>query len=132
MVTFESKVDLAPLAYDELAARCLERIDFIQRVLDAFSSRFEEDLMQIEVELDACNSNAVALLAHRMKGACGNTAAHELMSHVARIEELAREERLEPVAGCLKEIQIAWSKFRQAAKDVVTRTAVSCSEGRDS
>ncbi len=131
MVTFESRADLAPLAYDELAARCLQRIDFIERVLDTFSSRFEEDLLQLEVELAACDSNAVALLAHRMKGACGNTAAHELMSHVARIEELAREERLEPVAGCLKEIHSAWSNFRQAAKEVVSRPAVSCAEGCD-
>ena len=90
MTTTNNNADITPIAYDELAARCLERIDFIERVLHSFSSRFSEDLEQLVREIQAEDGQAIAQLTHRMKGACGNTAAHELLHHVSRIAPLVR------------------------------------------
>jgi HPt (histidine-containing phosphotransfer) domain-containing protein len=120
MTTSESNVDATPIAYDELAARCLERIDFMERVLNSFSLRFAEDLQQLEREIEVGNSRAIALLAHRMKGACGNTAAHQLHGHVSWIERLAREERFAEIPPCLEGIQHAWATFRHAVTDLTS------------
>ena len=123
MTTTNNNADITPIAYDELAARCLERIDFIERVLQSFSSRFSEDLEQLEREIEAEDGHAVAQLAHRMKGACGNTAAHELHHHVSRIERLAREDRLVEIPPCLDGIQHAWTNFRHAVSDLTTQVS---------
>ena len=128
MTTTNTDTDMTPIAYDELAARCLERIDFIERVLHSFSSRFAEDLEQLEREIQAEDGQAVARLAHRMKGACGNTAAHELHHHVSRIERLAREDRLTEIPPCLDGIQHAWTNFRHAVTDLSTRGSSVTSE----
>ena len=113
-----SNSELLPIAYDELAARCLEKIDFMERVLKSFSGRFAEDLDQLEQGIGLKDADEVARLAHRMKGACGNTAAHELHNHVSQIEKLAREDRLEEVSPCLEGIHHAWDNFQHAVKEI--------------
>lgn len=114
MTLSRDNTDMQPIAYDELAARCMEKIDFIERVLNSFSSRFAEDLHHLEQEIESRDNQAVARLAHRMKGACSNTAAHELHSYVSRIERLARDDRLTEVPSCLDGIHRAWNDFQHA------------------
>jgi len=128
MTATYTSTDMTPIAYDELAARCLERIDFIERVLHSFSGRFEEDLKQLEREIEAEDGRAIAQLAHKMKGACGNTAAHELHCHVSKIEQLAREDRLVEIPPCLDGIRHAWTNFGHAVTDLTTRMSTATAE----
>jgi HPt (histidine-containing phosphotransfer) domain-containing protein len=117
----ETHIGLKPIAYDELAARCLDRIDFIERVLNLFANQFAEDLEQLERVIEAEDGQAIARLAHRMKGACSNTAAHELYNHVSRIERLARENQLDDIPGCYEGIHDAWANFSHAVTELTRR-----------
>gem|GEM_PF-3495103 len=129
MATTETNTVKTPIAYDELAARCLERIDFIERVLHSFSDRFVEDLEQLERYVETEDVQAIARLAHRMKGACGNTAAQELHEQVSRIERLAREDRFAEILPSIAGIHLAWTNFCQAMTNLNMQFPAVSSKG---
>jgi len=83
--------------HDELLARCVGRLDFMERILNSFELRFGEDLEQLEEHLKSSDADEVARLAHKMKGASANVAALCLNKQVAEIEQLARSQRLDEI-----------------------------------
>ena len=116
MSTSYSTPELVPIAFDELAERFLGQLEFIQKVLVSFVCRFQEDLEQLEKELSSRNISEVARLAHRMKGACGNMAAHQLQDTTAHIEQLAREDRISEIAIYLEKLQHEFTEFLSSAE----------------
>ena len=125
MSTQQAHSSTDPIALDELADRCLGQLDFIQRVLTSFAGRFEDDLAQLRKELCDGNTTNVATLAHRMKGACGNTAAHELCRQMAQIEELAREERLDEIPSCIDSLEEEWTRFLSWVESFATPDGIN-------
>ena len=125
MSTHEAAPELAPIAIDELTNRCLGRLDFVQRVLGSFAVRFEDDFAELRTEVAAGNASATARLAHRMKGACGDTAAHEMHRQMAEIEELALGGQLEEVANRFSNLELAWTRFLERLESLL---AADCSD----
>ncbi len=78
------------LNIDELLARCLGNISFATRILAKFQDRFEEDLVELDKALLAQDAEAVARIAHRIKGASANVAAAQLHESSAEIEQSGR------------------------------------------
>ena len=105
-----------PLKHEELIARCLGNLDFAERVLTKFQERFEADLVELEAELVSGNTDSVARLAHRMKGASANTAATGLQTEAACIEELARSDQKEEITRRLGRLGGEWSRFIESAE----------------
>ncbi len=99
-----------PLDVQELLERCMGNIDLAQRVLSKLQSRFDEDMLDLENALSAENSQLIASIAHRLKGAASNVAAHDLQKCVAMIEESARKNSLKNVAIQLEQLRTEWSR----------------------
>jgi HPt (histidine-containing phosphotransfer) domain-containing protein len=97
--------------YEQLLARCMGNIEFAERVLDKFQQRFAGDLDELDRLLEARQSEGLARLAHRLKGASANVSAPRLQARAARLEELARAERLDEACPVLEELRGEWSQF---------------------
>lgn len=103
--------DETVLAFDELVERCMGRIDFAQRVLSKFEQSFGGDLAELEDLLDRENHEGITLVAHRLKGASANVGAPRLCDRAARIETLARAQRISDIPLCLEQLRSEWSRF---------------------
>jgi HPt (histidine-containing phosphotransfer) domain-containing protein len=99
------------LDLQELLDRCLGNLEFAQRVLAKFEARFGDDLRQLERDQEAEAAEAIARVAHRLKGSAANVAAKDLERISARIEELGRLGRLSEIPERLEELRGEWSHF---------------------
>jgi HPt (histidine-containing phosphotransfer) domain-containing protein len=103
---------------DELLARCMGNLQFAERILAIFQTRFEEDLVQLERTLAAEDAGAVASIAHRLKGASANAAAPLLQARAAQIEQFAGEKRLSEARDCVDELRQEWCWFKESVSSV--------------
>ena len=100
-----------PLDVQQLLDRCLGNVEFVDRVLTKFHERFSDDLEQLERERQSGAGEAVASLAHRLKGSAANVAAPELQRISAQLEELGRLQRMAEIPECLEGLRREWSRF---------------------
>jgi HPt (histidine-containing phosphotransfer) domain-containing protein len=110
-----STLPLRSFERDELLTRCLGREELLERVLKTFGLNFTHDLALLEDHLRATNADAVANVAHRMKGSAANVAAPLLSSILSEIEELARLRKLHELPSRLREVCEEWTRFQRAA-----------------
>ncbi len=87
-----------PLLLGDLFERCMGNAAIATFVLDKFEKQLTTDIRDIEERLVARDAGHIARTAHALKGAAGATAATVLQNLAARIEGLARDEQLEPIA----------------------------------
>ena len=106
------------LEYDELLARCMGNIALVERVLDKYQQSFDGDLADLEEGLAAENSDAVAGVAHRLKGASNNVGASGLGYQAALIEDLAREQRFSEIPSCVEQMRNEWSLFAECVAEL--------------
>ena len=118
--------DKAVFDAEELLARCLGKIELAERVLAAFHSRFDLDLSELREAVRSEDAEAVARVAHRLKGASANVAAEELRTRAAGIEQLARCGGLPEVPGHLEELRSEWTRFVGSASTLGPRPEVAC------
>ena len=96
---------------EELLARCVGRLDLVQRVLDAYATQMEEDIPKLLAELEVGNSSDVARIAHRIKGASANAAVEALRSDAEEIELLARADQLNQASSRAGQLKQDWSEY---------------------
>ena len=89
----------------ELIARCMGNLEFAERLLGKFQGRLDDDIVQLEHALQAQNTDLIARVAHRIKGASANIAAHPLRQRAAEIEHSARENSLTTIPSQLDELR---------------------------
>lgn len=106
----------SPFDADELVARCLGNLDFVQRVLAKFQERLDTDLAELDEAVLAADAERIARVAHRLKGASANVAAHGLRERAAGIEDLARQRCLDDIPTELDELRGEWSRFTECAE----------------
>ncbi len=107
---------VSPFDADELVARCLGNLEFVQRVLAKFQERLDADLTELDEAVLAADAERIARVAHRLKGASANVAAHGLRQRAAGIEELARQRSLDEIPSELDELREEWSRFTECAE----------------
>jgi HPt (histidine-containing phosphotransfer) domain-containing protein len=103
---------------EELLARCVGNREFAVRVLNRFVSCFGEDLCRLERHLQSREPQELARIAHTMKGAAANVAAHRLADLVGNIEAMARAARLAETSSPLAELRREWSRVADAASTI--------------
>jgi len=86
-------------------------IEFAERVVAKFRQRFGEDLAELQQQLSNANPDAVARIAHRMKGSSANVSAAGMRELSAVIEQLARSHRTHEIPPRLNELRRQWSQF---------------------
>ena len=96
---------LLPLSVDELFQRCMGNVAVATLLLEKFEKQVKEDLREIEHRLAAMDAGQVARTAHTLKGAAGAVAAASLRERAAKVEVLARENRLDAIAGELSALR---------------------------
>lgn len=99
----------------ELLTRCLGDLEFAERVLAKFQSRFDADLEELDRAVEASDLEHITQVAHRIKGASANVAAHGLRQQAASIEELARRQALPEIPAHLRDLHSEWSRFADLA-----------------
>ena len=107
---------------EELLARCVGRLDLVQRVLDAYTTQMEEDIPRLLSELEEGNSSDVARIAHRIKGASANAAVETLRRDAEEIERLARAAQLQQASSRISQLQRDWSAYLDSIATLHTST----------
>jgi histidine phosphotransfer protein HptB len=118
-MNFETKDQLVDvLDVEDLLGRCLGNVEFAQRILGKFQERCDEDLEALEAAVCDGDGEAIARLAHRLKGASANASASGLRKHASEIEHAARHESLEEVPASLESLKHEWTRFSEAVSQL--------------
>ncbi len=93
---------------DDIIARCMGNLDFVQRILVKFHQQAGKDLDELAAGLESADARHIAQVAHRLKGASASVAATRLREVVATIEQLGRSENLSEVPDHLEQLRAEW------------------------
>ena len=105
---------------DELLARCVGRVDLVQRVLSSFLTQLEADIPQLMEDIRTGIADDVRKTAHRIKGASANVSAVEIRRNVATVELLAETNRLDEVEPELAKLQSDWNSFKNSTATFIS------------
>jgi HPt (histidine-containing phosphotransfer) domain-containing protein len=108
---------------EELVTRCLGNLAFAERILAKFQSRVDVDITELEQAVLAEDVEAVARVAHRLKGASASAAAYRLQERAARLEQSARQSSLAEIPAQFAQLRCEWSRFVESASQVGGRCA---------
>jgi HPt (histidine-containing phosphotransfer) domain-containing protein len=120
MIVTDHSPAAAPVELEELLARCVGNVEFMQRVLGRFVACFGEDIDRLEQRIHSQEPEEAARISHAMKGAAANVAAHALAEQVACIEAMARTGRLENISSQLKQLRQEWSRVAGSVNAIGT------------
>lgn len=90
--------------WETLTARCIGRIDLVEKALARFQGSLSDDLIQLEAAAKAVNIDEVARIAHRIKGTSLTVSADRLAAYAWDLEQKA-EENLQDVDDILADIR---------------------------
>jgi HPt (histidine-containing phosphotransfer) domain-containing protein len=107
----ESQVPV--LDVQDLTDRCLGNLALLERIVAKFESHFDHDMALLEAAVLSHDSQAVAGVAHRLKGASANVSAPGLCARAAGVEKLAREGRLAGIGTALEELRSERLRFSE-------------------
>jgi len=86
--------------------------------LDKFQLSFGQDLENLETGLESEDAEAVAMVAHRLKGASASVGAPCLCQRAAEIEQLGRCDRLTEAQEPMQHLRHEWSRFQDHVSSV--------------
>ncbi len=90
---------------EALHRRCLGNQGLVDRVLRKFGIQLTSDLKELEQALASGDTEAFALVSHRVKGMSANVEAGELNRVASMAEQLALSGSAEGLADCLQQLQ---------------------------
>jgi HPt (histidine-containing phosphotransfer) domain-containing protein len=102
-----------PLDLAELRRRCMGRLDFADRLLASFDTRFPVEVLEIVQSLDAEDMPRLARLVHQLKGTTANICAPILNQIVQRIEETVKAGELAETRRELEQLEHEWERFTE-------------------
>lgn len=108
-----STTELPAIDVQELIDRCMGNLELAQRVFAKLQAQFKQDLIALESALAEKDGKLMANIAHRLKGAASNVAAHDLYRCVAAIEESARDGMLESLPAQLDILHKHWARLNE-------------------
>jgi HPt (histidine-containing phosphotransfer) domain-containing protein len=104
-----------PIDARELLDRCMDNIELAERVLSKLQSRFESDMAELERTFAGKDLKAMASVAHRLKGAAANVAAHGLRDCAAELESMAHGGAFDGLPAQLGLLRNQWTKLNESA-----------------
>jgi Amt family ammonium transporter len=108
---------LAALDPWELLGRCLGKPELAMRVLQKFEVQLGGDLAKLEAALEQRDHQQAGSLAHRIKGAAANVAAHGLCEQSGLLETALRMDLDEQVAGVFQNLLAERDRFLVVARE---------------
>jgi HPt (histidine-containing phosphotransfer) domain-containing protein len=113
--------------HDALLMRCLNKIDFAERMLALFQERCIEEMSDLVGAVERRDLEAVRKIAHRMSGACANAAAFGLQARVTELRKAADAGSIDEVVMRMEALEREWDRFTTAvtASDSLDTTEAS-------
>lgn len=113
-------VQQEPAVFDlwELMNRCLGKPDLATRVLAKFENQLAGDLKRISDALDAGDYSLAREVAHRLKGAAANVAAHSLQEQAHAMESAIQLGLVEQYGVVMQGLLREQERFIDAAKQI--------------
>jgi HPt (histidine-containing phosphotransfer) domain-containing protein len=87
---------------EELLARCLGRIELMERIIDRFVGSSQAEIDSLEFALQSNDSQEIARLAHKLSGTAITVSAKSLATAAKALEQQAIDqcaETLEPLVN---------------------------------
>ncbi|MCA9101062.1 MAG: Hpt domain-containing protein [Planctomycetales bacterium] len=122
MIQAQTEAATTVVDVDELLSRCLGNLEFAERIIAIFQARCSTDLEQLEEAIDQQDLQRVAAVAHRLKGACANAAAHPLCERISQLRQAACANALDDVTARFQEVQDEWAHFVAAVPELQWKT----------
>jgi HPt (histidine-containing phosphotransfer) domain-containing protein len=97
-----------------LSARCLNNLQFIERILTMFDGRCDVELAELEQAIGAGDVETVCRISHRFAGACANAAAFELQACASELRKAASKPSLPEASAWLEKLRFEKQKFSAA------------------
>ncbi|MAE63923.1 MAG: hypothetical protein CMJ18_06585 [Phycisphaeraceae bacterium] len=97
--------DDVPIDIDDVLKRCMGSADFLEKMLEKFRQRADEDLDELEQAIAEANPKQAAHVAHRFKGAAANISAERLRETALQLEQMGRDDDLEQANAALESIR---------------------------
>jgi PAS domain S-box-containing protein len=113
--------DIRPFDHEELMRRCIGNVDLMKNLLIKFQERIEAELLMADV-LAKSDMEALAALAHRLKGVAANLSAGPLKKEAARLERLALDGDMSSFPGCINDLRKEVDRFSEAVTEVLKET----------
>ncbi len=104
--------DGLPLDINGLLERCGGSRDLAMKLLDKFCTRTPDELLEMESALAAGNAEALASLAHRLKGASAMLSAEPLRAEATELERLAQCQNLLDAAQCMEQANMEFARLK--------------------
>jgi signal transduction histidine kinase/DNA-binding response OmpR family regulator/HPt (histidine-containing phosphotransfer) domain-containing protein len=115
----------AVVDFQSLLKRCLGNRDLPKKLLAKFHARLPEELNQISAAVAAGDSDLVASLAHRLKGAAANLSAEPLREIAGELETLGRSGDLKGAEDWVVQLNSEGGRF---LRDVLQLSAEKSAE----
>ncbi|HYE02453.1 MAG TPA: response regulator, partial [Phycisphaerales bacterium] len=106
-----------PIRFDDLLRRCLGNAETAEAVVDALLADMDERLADLERAAAGQDREALARVAHRIKGAAGNASAEGIRALAAALEERVRDPAGTDLGAALEELRAEVAR----CNDSVTR-----------
>ncbi|MBX9791228.1 MAG: Hpt domain-containing protein [Pirellulales bacterium] len=113
-----AKIDAANLSgvidLNELMTRCLNNLEFAERMLTLFENRCGDDLTELERAFEQGDVEKARRVSHRFAGASANAAAGRLHGRATELRNDLREGSLDAARPRLHELRQEWQRFTEA------------------
>jgi PAS domain S-box-containing protein len=102
-----------PFDYKDLLERCLGNKNLLRNLVKKFQDRVDADIAMAET-LSMNHPEALAVLAHRLKGVTANLAAERLRRKAEQLEAIGRGGDLSAAAECIDALKRELERFNAA------------------
>jgi HPt (histidine-containing phosphotransfer) domain-containing protein len=100
----------------ELLGRCLGKPELATKVLLKFERQLADDLSKLEAALAADDTETAGSLAHRIKGAAANVAAHGVCEQAGLLETVIRMHMLDQLHSTVQALLSERDRFVVVAR----------------
>jgi HPt (histidine-containing phosphotransfer) domain-containing protein len=109
------------LDYQALIERCLGNLELAGRLIDKLQSCLPQEIEGMEQALADQDSEQVARIAHRLKGATASVSAQGLNRVLEEIEQFGRAGVLSVIPASLERLRGEWEQFKDYSAQVLSQ-----------
>ncbi len=97
--------------YQQLLVRCLNNLEFAERMLKLFQEQGGKEMAVLEEAFDRGDTDAVRRIAHRLAGASANAAAFGMQRCASELRTALAGGSQEQANQCMDHLRSEWSRW---------------------
>jgi len=105
-----------PIDYPSLLRRCMGKPELAARLVRKLTEQAEQDLQAVDTAVQQNDAAALAVAAHRLKGAAANVSAANLRQAALDLEHLGRAGNLAAAAPLVEKLRQELARLKGAAE----------------